>query len=72
MTNDLTYQQLKEKLVDLPGSLKLTEAFIPDLSYTIDILFNSIEIVPEELRRRSPVCKANKHLLQKIYNELNK
>ena len=72
MTNDLTYNQLKEKLVDLPGSLKLTEAFIPNLSYTVNILINSIEHTPEQLRRRSAVCRANKHLLQKIYNELNK
>jgi hypothetical protein len=72
MMNNLTYQELKEKLVDLPDSLKLPEAYIPNLKYTIDILFNSIDIIPEELRNKSSVCKANKHLLQKIYNELNK
>lgn len=72
MTNDLTYQELKENLINLPESLKFTEGFIPNLSYTVNILINSIENTPEKLRNKSAVCKANKHLLQKIYNELNK
>lgn len=70
--NKLSYEQLKQSLVDLPSSIAFREVTIPDLPKTISILINSIESIPLEQRKRNAGCVAKKHLLQKIYNELNK
>jgi len=72
MKNNLTFSELKDSLVNLPESLRFTELYIPNLKYTVDILINGIEVVPEDFRKRSAVCQANKHLLQRIYKEINK